>query len=258
MGGCRLVNEYRRRHTVRRQGSPRPPRSDFATRPSRHGRSSMFSGGCSTPQTGSPFGCPSSRGRRRSRWESKRAFVAAGLPLGGEIGPGETRPRQRFLLRKQILCRWPGTAGWLRANTTRASGARPAARRQARASPPRRPGGERESAIGTPPHPRRTDEARRDGRAVHRVGDPACCGHRSGAAPLGSDLAAVPARAGHRDPRGRLPAGGYRAATGEWTAASGICAPSWPSTRCTTTRLDRTRASLSTSLATNLTLPAPP
>ena len=30
---------------------------------------------------------------------------------------------------------WPGTASWLRANTTRASGARPAARRQARVSP---------------------------------------------------------------------------------------------------------------------------
>jgi len=37
---------------------------------------------------------------------------------------------------------------------------------------------------GTPPDPRRTDEARRDGRAVHRVGDPARRGHRSGAAPL--------------------------------------------------------------------------
>ena len=42
----------------------------------------------------------------------------------------------------------------------------------------------RESAVGTPPHPRRTDEARREDRAVHRVGDPACCGHRSGASPL--------------------------------------------------------------------------
>ena len=27
----------------------------------------------------------------------------------------------------------------------------------------------------------RADEARRDGRTVHRMGDPACCGHRSGA-----------------------------------------------------------------------------
>ena len=34
--------------------------------------------------------------------------------------------------------------------------------------------------MGTPPHPRRTRNARRDGRAVHRVGDPACRGNRSG------------------------------------------------------------------------------
>ena len=33
--------------------------------------------------------------------------------------------------------------------------------------------------MGTPPDPWRADEARRDGRAVHRVGDPAGCGHRS-------------------------------------------------------------------------------
>ena len=78
--------------------------------------------------------------------------------------------------------------------------------------PPRRPPGERESTVGTPPHPRRTDQARRDGRPVHCLGDPACCGHRSSAAPLGPDLAAVPARPGCRDPRGRLPARGHRAA----------------------------------------------
>src|ERR1019366_4988896 len=42
--------------------------------------------------------------------------------------------------------------------------------------PPRSPPGEGESAMGTPPHPRRTDEARRDGRTVHCLGDPACCG----------------------------------------------------------------------------------
>ena len=30
--------------------------------------------------------------------------------------------------------------------------------------------------MGTPPDPRRADEARRDGRAVHRVADPASCG----------------------------------------------------------------------------------
>ena len=36
----------------------------------------------------------------------------------------------------------------------------------------------------------------------HRLGDPARRGHRSGAAPRGADLAAVPARPGRRDPRG--------------------------------------------------------
>ena len=36
--------------------------------------------------------------------------------------------------------------------------------------------------MGTPPDPRRTRKARRDSRALHRVGDPAGRGHRSGAA----------------------------------------------------------------------------
>ena len=70
--------------------------------------------------------------------------------------------------------------------------------------PPCRPAGEGESAVGIPPDPRRTDETRRDGRAVHGLGDPARRGHRSGAAPLGSDLAAVHARPGRRDTRRRL------------------------------------------------------
>jgi len=69
-----------------------------------------------------------------------------------------------------------------------------------------------ESAVGTPPDPRRTGKARRDRRAVHDVGDPACLGHRSGTATLGSELAAVPARPGCRDRRGRFPARGHRAA----------------------------------------------
>ena len=43
--------------------------------------------------------------------------------------------------------------------------------------------------MGIPPDPRRTDETRRDSRALHCLGDPAHCGHRSGAAPLGPDLA---------------------------------------------------------------------
>jgi len=45
-------------------------------------------------------------------------------------------------------------------------------------------------------------EARRDDRAIHRAGDPACCGHRPSAAPRRPDVAAVPARPGCRDPRG--------------------------------------------------------
>ena len=48
---------------------------------------------------------------------------------------------------------------------------------------------EGEPAVGTPPDPRQTGETRRDGRAVHRLGDPACRGNRSVAAPLGSDRA---------------------------------------------------------------------
>jgi transposase InsO family protein len=74
--------------------------------------------------------------------------------------------------------------------------------------------------VGIPPDPRRTDEARPRRCAVHRVGDPACRGHRSGAAPLGPDLAAVPARPGRRDPRRGFPARGHRAA--EETVRPGV------------------------------------
>ena len=34
--------------------------------------------------------------------------------------------------------------------------------------------------MGIPPDPRRDNQTRRDGRAVHSLGDPAQCGHRSG------------------------------------------------------------------------------
>jgi putative transposase len=47
--------------------------------------------------------------------------------------------------------------------------------------------------VGIPPDPRRTDQPRRAGRAVHGVGSPACRRHRSGPAPDPSDLAAIPA-----------------------------------------------------------------
>src|SRR2546421_2108513 len=69
--------------------------------------------------------------------------------------------------------------------------------------PPCRAPGEGESAVGIPPDTWRADEARRDCRTVYGAGDPACCGHRSGAAPLGSHLAPVPACSGRRDPRSR-------------------------------------------------------
>ena len=52
--------------------------------------------------------------------------------------------------------------------------------------------------MGIPPDPRRTDETRRDSRAIHRLGDPACRGHRPGAAPHRPNLAAVSARPGSR------------------------------------------------------------
>src|SRR5450755_3601157 len=42
--------------------------------------------------------------------------------------------------------------------------------------PPCRSPGEGESAVGTPPDPRRADETWRDCGAVHGVGDPAGCG----------------------------------------------------------------------------------
>jgi putative transposase len=39
--------------------------------------------------------------------------------------------------------------------------------------------------VGTPPHPWRADKTRHRRGAIHRVEDPACCGHRSSAAPYG-------------------------------------------------------------------------
>ena len=56
--------------------------------------------------------------------------------------------------------------------------------------------------------------------APSTVGDPACRGHRSGAAPVRPDLAAVLARPGRRDRRGRLSARGHRAP--EKTLRTGI------------------------------------
>ena len=65
--------------------------------------------------------------------------------------------------------------------------------------------------MGIPPDPRRNDETRRDGRAVHSLGDPSHCGHRSGSPPRRPDLAAVLAHPGRWDPRCRLLPRGHRA-----------------------------------------------
>src|SRR5258706_1111297 len=64
-----------------------------------------------------------------------------------------------------------------------------------------------------------------DRRAVHDVGDPARLGHRSGTAPVGSELAAVPARPGCRDRRSRFPARGHRAAEAHMCWCSSNMAP---------------------------------
>ena len=77
---------------------------------------------------------------------------------------------------------------------------------------PGRSAGKGESAVWAPPDPWRAGEARHCRGAVHRVGDPACCGHRSGASPVWPDVTAVPGSPGRRGPRGRFPARGHRAA----------------------------------------------
>jgi hypothetical protein len=76
--------------------------------------------------------------------------------------------------------------------------------------PARHPAGGREPAVGIPPYSWRADQAGRDNRAVHRLGDPALLGYRSRAPPGRPDLAAVPVFAGRRDPRRRLPSRRYR------------------------------------------------
>ena len=116
---------------------------------------------------------------------------------------------------------WPGTAGWPRGSTTRAGGAGPAGL-------PATPGIRRlvlrpareNSLWGHRRVQSELGEARHRRGAVHRLGDPACRGRPSGAAPLGPHLAAVPAYPGRRDPRGRFPARRHRAA--EQTVRAGV------------------------------------
>ena len=68
--------------------------------------------------------------------------------------------------------------------------------------PPGRSPSKRESAVGTPPHPRRTDEARRGGSRRPPCGR--SCVLRASIRCLAAqaDMAAVPGRPGRRDPRG--------------------------------------------------------
>ncbi len=87
--------------------------------------------------TSRPIGCGS------PRWHGSS-------PAGA--GPKSSRLRPRHC--------WPGTAGLRGEDTTRAGGASPGGRRQSRASPASSFAGEGESAVGTPPDPRRTDETR--------------------------------------------------------------------------------------------------
>ena len=65
-----------------------------------------------------------------------------------------------------------------------AAGKYDTSRRRRPGRPPTSPGiarlivpGEGEPAVGTPADPWRAREARRDGCAVYRLGDPSCCGH---------------------------------------------------------------------------------
>ncbi|MGH3232373.1 MAG: TetR/AcrR family transcriptional regulator [Streptosporangiaceae bacterium] len=112
----------------------------------------------------------------------------------------------------RLLADVPGTRpGVPRRPGERCRAARAPARAAAQARSPagghgrRSPGrsaGKGESAVGTPTDPWRTDEDRDRRSAVHGVGDPACCGHRSGASPVRLDVTAVPACPGRRDPRG--------------------------------------------------------
>ena len=83
-----------------------------------------------------------------------------------------------------------------------------------------RPPGEGEPALGIPACSWRADQAGRDGRAVDCARDPALVGYRSGTAPGWPDVAAVPARAGRRDPGRRFFSRRYRAA--EQAVCAGI------------------------------------
>ena len=119
---------------------------------------------------------------------STRTRCCGGMPAGYGTNRATrcSSPRRRWTDVLPVTPRrsWPGTASSPAASTTRATGASPAARRLARGIARLGcPAGKGESAVGAQPDPGRAGEARRDGRAVHRLRDPARCGHRSSTPP---------------------------------------------------------------------------
>ena len=162
-------------------------------------------------------GCRAARAPARERGAAparRPGTVRAGRP--GVVRRAGTAPAAQALDRDlpRDARDAPGLAPqarWRQVRHEQAAQARPPADGPGHRSPGRSPG-KGESAVGTPPDPWRAGEARHRRSAVHRVGDPARCGHRSGASPVRPDMAAVPACPGCRDPRGRFPARGHRAA----------------------------------------------
>jgi hypothetical protein len=130
-------------------------------------------------------GCRAARAPARERGAAparRPGTVRAGRP-GAARRAGAAYPAQALdrRLRRDArdAPRIAPQTGWQQVRHEQAAQARPSADGPERRPPDGSPG-DGESAVGTPPDPRRTDEARRDGRTVHRVGDPACCGHRFG------------------------------------------------------------------------------
>jgi putative transposase len=99
-------------------------------------------------------------------------------------------PRRRwadvFPVTPATLLAWHRKLAAKKYDTSKRRKPRPPADGPEHCPPCRSPGegepGEGEYAVGAPPDPRRTGETARDGRAVHRVGDPPRRGHRPGAA----------------------------------------------------------------------------
>ena len=116
-------------------------------------------------------------------------------------------PRRRwaevFPVTPATLLAWHRRLAARKYDTSRAAQARPPGDGPEH-RPAHHPSGEGKPALGLPAYSRRADQARRHGRGVHHLRDPARRRHRPGAAAGRTDLAAVPAHAGRRDPGGRL------------------------------------------------------